>query len=212
MDPSKSEYYSNFLTNNKPIEINHNENEQQPISQITYDLFIKQTKEELFKNFFKNKTEITTEKANQNKKSTRKSAAKEKIKIPKEILNQTTKNHVIDKKKKKELFEEIIKTNSNSLRSNPFVQEQKKQQEEEEREKKFESHNLEAYSAANIHLENEVEIKRNLLEKKHKDIILSNLPQILDTINNLIGENNEDGNKNFYFVKNKYEKILSEYS
>ena len=95
---------------------------------------------------------------------------------------------------KKELYEEIIRANSKSLRNNnPYlvdkeINEEEVENEEEEEEveetKKYNQNDLITKNAAEINLENEVENNRIELEKIHKQLIDNELPIIFEGINN----------------------------
>ena len=164
------------------------------ISQMTYSLFVNQTKDLLYTNFFKNKTE-TEQKPKKIFKEVKKTVA-------------VTKNKpTVDQTKKRELLEEIIKANSESIRQNNVVNQEIEEKQKKLEEKKFDLDNLATNQAADILLENEVEIRRRLLERKHEDIINANLPDIINSIEELVG----DGNS-FAFSHNKYEDIISQYS
>ena len=212
MDPkNNNEYFSKFLTpkqnlaprNNDPVPKNpppstKMEGTHSNISQMTYGFFINQTKDLLYKNFFKNKTEASQKPKNNFNPPDTKKTQRSKSK------NNTEK---IDKAKKKELLEEIIRANSESIRNNNFFKKDNTDgNSQKNEEKKFNLENLYPNQAASIHLENEIELRRKLLEKKHEDIINSNLPDIINSIEELVSDEN-----NFYFMKNKYSQILEEY-
>ena len=165
------------------------------ISQMTYSLFVNQTKDLLYTNFFKNKTE-TEQKP--------KKIFKQKVK---KTVAVTKNKPTVDQTKKRELLEEIIKANSESIRQNNVVNQEIEEKQKKLEEKKFDLDNLATNQAADILLENEVEIRRRLLERKHEDIINANLPDIINSIEELVG----DGNS-FAFSHNKYEDIISQYS
>ena len=165
------------------------------ISQMTYSLFVNQTKDLLYTNFFKNKTETE-----QKPKKIFKQEVKKTVAVTK---NKPT----VDQTKKRELLEEIIKANSESIRQNNVVNQEIEEKQKKLEEKKFDLDNLATNQVADILLENEVEIRRRLLERKHEDIINANLPDIINSIEELVG----DGNS-FAFSHNKYEDIISHYS
>ena len=221
-------YYNKFLNknnieiSNNKIDYNNNEEEfsnsfQQPpnISNITFENFIKQTGQMLSKDFNLVKQ---LEKKN---KTPNKNKLKSKY-INKNIFknNNNKKNKINSKEnkklkniKKKEFYEEIIKANSKAIREeNPFLENYNDNKNKSDNEifslepKKFLEENLNQNNEINLHLFNEIENKRQIIEKKHKEIINKNLPEILNDLNKLLNENE------FYFIKNKYEDILKEYS
>ncbi len=221
-------YYNKFLNknnieiSNNKIDYNNNEEEfsnsfQQPpnISNITFENFIKQTGQMLSKDFNLVKQ---LEKKN---KTPNKNKLKSKY-INKNIFknNNNNKNKINSKEnkklkniKKKEFYEEIIKANSKAIREeNPFLENYNDNKNKSDNEmfslepKKFLEENLNQNNEINLHLFNEIENKRQIIEKKHKEIINKNLPEILNDLNKLLNENE------FYFIKNKYEDILKEYS
>jgi len=225
MSHENLEYYSKFLTssnrsnfpkNNINFNISsptYNESitasvQQPEISNMTYNLFIKQNGDSLSQNYFKNKIEEKNEEKNKkNNKFNKKNIYAFK--------NNNSERLKKNNEKKKELLEEIIQANSKSIRSNnnfidekdnEFNNEEGKENLEFNELKKFNSDDLISNNVVEINLENEIENKRIDLEKKHKEIINNNLPVIYESINKLINDNN------FYFVKNKYEDILKEYS
>jgi predicted ABC-class ATPase len=222
-------YYNKFLNknnieiSNNKIDYNNNEEEfsnsfQQPpnISNITFENFIKQTGQMLSKDFNLVKQ---LEKKN---KTPNKNKLKSKY-INKNLFknnNNNNKNKINSKEnkklkniKKKEFYEEIIKANSKAIREeNPFLENYNDNKNKSDNEifslepKKFLEENLNQNNEINLHLFNEIENKRQIIEKKHKEIINKNLPEILNDLNKLLNENE------FYFIKNKYEDILKEYS
>ena len=222
-------YYNKFLNknnieiSNNKIDYNNNEEEfsnsfQQPpnISNITFENFIKQTGQMLSKDFNLVKQ---LEKKN---KTPNKNKLKSKY-INKNLFknnNNNNKNKINSKEnkklkniKKKEFYEEIIRANSKAIREeNPFLENYNDNKNKSDNEifslepKKFLEENLNQNNEINLHLFNEIENKRQIIEKKHKEIINKNLPEILNDLNKLLNENE------FYFIKNKYEDILKEYS
>ena len=225
MSHENLEYYSKFLTssnrsnfpkNNINFNISsptYNESitasvQQPEISNMTYNLFIKQNGDSLSQNFFKNKMEEKNEEKNKkNNKFNKKNFYAYK--------NNNSGRVKENNEKKRELLEEIIQANSKSIRSNnnyieekdnDFNNEEGKENLENNELKKFNSDDLISNNVVEINLENEIENKRIDLEKKHKEIINNNLPDIYESINKLINDNN------FYFIKNKYEDVLKEYS
>jgi hypothetical protein len=226
MSHENLEYYSKFLTSSNRSNVPKNNNinfnissptynesitasvQQPEISNMTYNLFIKQNGDSLSQNYFKNKIEEKNEEKNKkNNKFNKKNIYAFK--------NNNSERLKENNEKKKELLEEIIQANSKSIRSNnnfidekdnEFNNEEGKENLEFNELKKFNSDDLISNNVVEINLENEIENKRIDLEKKHKEIINNNLPDIYESINKLINDNN------FYFVKNKYEDILKEYS
>ena len=124
------------------------------ISQMTYSLFVNQTKDLLYTNFFKNKTETE-----QKPKKIFKQEVKKTVAV-------TKKKPTVDQTKKRELLEEIIKANSESIRQNNVVNQEIEEKQKKLEEKKFDLDNLATNQVADILLENEVEIRRRLLERK----------------------------------------------
>ena len=226
MSHENLEYYSKFLTSSNRSNVPKNNNinfnissptynesitasvQQPEISNMTYNLFIKQNGDSLSQNFFKNKMEEKNEEKNKkNNKFNKKNIYAFK--------NNNSERLKENNEKKKELLEEIIQANSKSIRSNnnfidekdnEFNNEEGKENLEFNELKKFNSDDLISNNVVEINLENEIENKRIDLEKKHKEIINNNLPDIYESINKLINDNN------FYFIKNKYEDVLKEYS
>ena len=226
MSHENLEYYSKFLTSSNRSNVPKNNNinfnissptynesitasvQQPEISNMTYNLFIKQNGDSLSQNFFKNKMEEKNEEKNKkNNKFNKKNFYAYK--------NNNSGRVKENNEKKRELLEEIIQANSKSIRSNnnyieekdnDFNNEEGKENLENNELKKFNSDDLISNNVVEINLENEIENKRIDLEKKHKEIINNNLPVIYESINKLINDNN------FYFIKNKYEDVLKEYS
>ncbi len=226
MSHENLEYYSKFLTSSNRSNVPKNNNinfnissptynesitasvQQPEISNMTYNLFIKQNGDSLSQNFFKNKMEEKNEEKNKkNNKFNKKNFYAYK--------NNNSGRVKENNEKKRELLEEIIQANSKSIRSNnnyieekdnDFNNEEGKENLENNELKKFNSDDLISNNVVEINLENEIENKRIDLEKKHKEIINNNLPDIYESINKLINDNN------FYFIKNKYEDVLKEYS
>ena len=214
-----SEYYNKFLTsknqNKKLSTINSGDNTnslsiQNEIPEITYNLYMQQAGESLSKEFYKTKL--------QEQSKTKKKYLKNK-KTSFNLKNNNTEKLKQNPKMKKELYEEIIRANSKSLRNNnPFLvekeinEEEVENEEEEEEEveeiKKYNENDLITKNAAEINLDNEVENNRIQLEKIHKELIDNELPIIFEGINDLVG-NKE--NTEFYFIKNKYDDILKDY-
>ena len=222
-------YYNKFLNknnieiSNNKIDYNYNNEDdysnsyQQPpnISNITFENFIKQTGQMLSKDF------NLVKKLEKKNKTPNKNKLKSKY-INKNIFknNNNNKNKINSKEnkklkniKKKEFYEEIIKANSKAIREeNPFLENYNDNKNKSDNEifslepKKFLEENLNQNNEINLHLFNEIENKRQIIEKKHKEIINKNLPEILNDLNKLLNENE------FYFIKNKYEDILKEYS
>ena len=229
-------YYNKFLNknnieiSNNKIDYNYNNNEddysnsyQQPpnISNITFENFIKQTGQMLSKDF------NLVKKLEKKNKTPNKNKLKSKY-INKNILkninnNNNNKNNRINSKenkklkniKKKEFYEEIIRANSKAIREdNLFFQNYNNNDNKNKIDneifslepKKFLEEDLNQNNEINLHLFNEIENKRQIIEKKHKEIINENLPGILNDLNKLLNENE------FYFIKNKYKDILQEYS
>ena len=229
-------YYNKFLNknnieiSNNKIDYNYNNNEddysnsyQQPpnISNITFENFIKQTGQMLSKDF------NLVKKLEKKNKTPNKNKLKSKY-INKNIIkninnNNNNNNNRINSKenkklkniKKKEFYEEIIRANSKAIREdNPFFQNYNNNDNKNKIDneifslepKKFLEENLNQNNEINLHLFNEIENKRQIIEKKHKEIINENLPGILNDLNKLLNEND------FYFIKNKYKDILQEYS
>ena len=228
-------YYNKFLNknnieiSNNKIDYNYNNNEddysnsyQQPpnISNITFENFIKQTGQMLSKDF------NLVKKLEKKNKTPNKNKLKSKYinkNIIKNINNNNNKNNRINSKenkklkniKKKEFYEEIIRANSKAIREdNPFFQNYNNNDNKNKIDneifslepKKFLEEDLNQNNEINLHLFNEIENKRQIIEKKHKEIINENLPGILNDLNKLLNENE------FYFIKNKYKDILQEYS
>ena len=226
-------YYNKFLNknnieiSNNKIDYNNNEEEfsnsfQQPpnISNITFENFIKQTGQMLSKDF------NLVKKLEKKNKTPNKNKLKSKYinkNILKNINNNNNKNNRINSKenkklkniKKKEFYEEIIRANSKAIREdNPFFQNYNNNDNKNKIDneifslepKKFLEEDLNQNNEINLHLFNEIENKRQIIEKKHKEIINENLPGILNDLNKLLNENE------FYFIKNKYKDILQEYS
>ena len=228
-------YYNKFLNknnieiSNNKIDYNYNNNEddysnsyQQPpnISNITFENFIKQTGQMLSKDF------NLVKKLEKKNKTPNKNKLKSKYinkNIIKNINNNNNNNNKINSKenkklkniKKKEFYEEIIRANSKAIREdNPFFQNYNNNDNKNKIDneifslepKKFLEENLNQNNEINLHLFNEIENKRQIIEKKHKEIINENLPGILNDLNKLLNEND------FYFIKNKYKDILQEYS
>ena len=228
-------YYNKFLNknnieiSNNKIDYNYNNNEddysnsyQQPpnISNITFENFIKQTGQMLSKDF------NLVKKLEKKNKTPNKNKLKSKYinkNILKNINNNNNKNNRINSKenkklkniKKKEFYEEIIRANSKAIREdNPFFQNYNNNDNKNKIDneifslepKKFLEEDLNQNNEINLHLFNEIENKRQIIEKKHKEIINENLPGILNDLNKLLNENE------FYFIKNKYKDILQEYS
>ena len=223
---------NNIEISNNKIDYNYNNNEddysnsyQQPpnISNITFENFIKQTGQMLSKDF------NLVKKLEKKNKTPNKNKLKSKY-INKNILkninnnnNNNNKNNRINSKenkkfkniKKKEFYEEIIRANSKAIREdNPFFQNYNNNDNKNKIDneifslepKKFLEEDLNQNNEINLHLFNEIENKRQIIEKKHKEIINENLPGILNDLNKLLNENE------FYFIKNKYKDILQEYS
>ncbi len=182
-------YYNKFLNknnieiSNNKIDYNNNEEEfsnsfQQPpnISNITFENFIKQTGQMLSKDFNLVKQ---LEKKN---KTPNKNKLKSKY-INKNIFknNNNNKNKINSKEnkklkniKKKEFYEEIIKANSKAIREeNPFLENYNDNKNKSDNEifslepKKFLEENLNQNNEINLHLFNEIENKRQIIEKKH---------------------------------------------
>ena len=213
-----SEYYNKFLTsknqNKKLSTINSGDNTnslsiQNEIPEITYNLYMQQAGESLSKEFYKTKLQ---EQSNPKKKYLKNKKTSFNLK------NNNSGKLKQNPKMKKELYEEIIRANSKSLRNNnPYlvdkeINEEEVENEEEEEEveeiKKYNENDLITKNAAEINLENEVENNRIELEKIHKQLIDNELPIIFEGINDLIGNKS---NTEFYFIKNKYDDILKDY-
>lgn len=226
MSQENIEYYSKFLTSSNRTNLvknnlNYNSssptfnesitgaNQQPEISNMTYNLFVKQGGGDLSKGYFKSKFQEQKEGKN----------IKKNNKINKRNIyaykNNNSGRLKENSQKKKELLEEIIQANSKSIRlnnNNYGKNDELNEDEEEEKEnledeiKRFNSDDLTSHNVVEINLENEIKNKRVELEKKHKEIINNNLPEIYNSINKLINDND------FYFIKNKYEEILKEYN
>ena len=226
MSQENIEYYSKFLTSSNRTNLvknnlNYNSssptfnesitgaNQQPEISNMTYNLFVKQGGGDLSKGYFKSKFQEQKEGKN----------IKKNNKINKRNIyaykNNNSGRLKENSQKKKELLEEIIQANSKSIRlnnNNYGKSDELNEDEEEEKEnledeiKRFNSDDLTSHNVVEINLENEIKNKRVELEKKHKEIINNNLPEIYNSINKLINDND------FYFIKNKYEEILKEYN
>ena len=215
-----SEYYNKFLTsknqNKKLSTINSGDNTnslsiQTEIPEITYNLYMQQAGESLSKEFYKTKLQ---EQSNPKKKYLKNKKTSFNLK------NNNSGKLKQNPKMKKELYEEIIRANSKSLRNNnPYLVENEVNEEEIENEeeqdveeeeviKKFNDDDLMLKNVAKINLENEVENNRIELEKIHKQLIDNELPIIFEGINDLIGNKS---NTEFYFIKNKYDDILKDY-
>ena len=213
-----SEYYNKFLTskgqNKKLSTINSGDNTnslsiQNEIPEITYNLYMQQAGESLSKEFYKTKLQEQSKPKKKNLKNKKTNF---------NLKNNNTEKLKQNTKMKKELYEEIIRANSKSLRNNnPFlvekeINEEEVENEEEEEEveeiKKYNDNDLISKNAAEINLENEVENNRIELEKIHKQLIDNELPIIFEGINDLVGNKS---NTEFYFIKNKYDDILKDY-
>ena len=228
------EYYSKFLTgkNNKKNINNNNKKlstinsgeitnslSQPEIPDVTYNLYIQQSGDCLSKEFYKNR--LKQQQLKTKKKYIKNNNNNKKNKIVNELKDNNSGKLKQNPKKKKEMYEEIIRANSQSLRTNnPYLieneynEEEKENENEEENEeiedeiKKFNDNELTSNNAAEINLDNEVENNRIQLEKIHKELIDNELPIIFEGINDLVG-NKE--NTEFYFIKNKYDDILKDY-
>lgn len=217
------DYYRKFLTTKEktddittPIQqttqkqttIITQEPSQQPqktdISQMTYSLFVNQTKELLYKNFFINKTSPPKPQ----KKQIQLKTINQKASTPDKKQIKKTKEINPNKEKKKELLEQIIKVNSDVIRPDNFYFQQKQYEFEEPKPKTFDLEKFKCNQEVAIQLENEVENKRRIIEKEHDEIINANVPDIVNSIEELI--NNPE--KPFYFVQPKYEKVIEEFS
>jgi len=220
---SNSEYYNKFLTSgnkngqSKKLstinsgEITNSLSIPADIPDITYNLYIQQSGESLSKEFYKNKLQ---EQQKPKKKFLK--SKKNKTNLKDNNSGKLKENT----KMKKELYEEIIRANSKSLRNNnPYLVENEVNEEEIENEeeqdveeeeviKKFNDDDLMLKNVAKINLENEVENNRIELERIHKELIDNELPYIFEGINDLIGNKK---NTEFYFIKNKYDDILKDY-
>ena len=218
------DYYRKFLTtkdkteeiaisNQQPTQkqttINTQDYSQQPqktdISQMTYSLFVNQTKELLYKNFFKNKTSPPKPQRKQNQFKT---IANKEITADKKQFSKKSNEINPNKEKKKEFLEEIIKVNSDVIRPTNFYFQQKQYEFEEPKPKRFDLEQFQCNQEVAVEIENEVENKRKLIEQEHEEIINANVPNIVNSIEELI--NNSE--KPFYFVQPKYDKLIEEYS
>ena len=228
---------NNIEISNNKIDYNDNNEDfsnsfQQPpnISNITFENFIKQTGQMLSKDFnLVKQLEKKNKTPNKNKlksKYINKNIFKNNINNNNNFnnnnFNNNNKNRINSKEnkklkniKKKEFYEEIIRANSKAIREdNPFFQNYNNNDNKNKIDneifslepKKFLEEDLNQNNEINLHLFNEIENKRQIIEKKHKEIINENLPGILNDLNKLLNENE------FYFIKNKYEDILKEYS
>lgn len=188
---------------------NNNQTNNVPkISQLTYGFFRNQTQEFLYKNYFKNKNDI--------KKQTCRS--KSNTKTPNNVninntnqskkIKEDNKNYI--KQRKKELLEEIIKANAEVIKKNPFLNINPEQFKFDDNINKFSNKNLLSENATTVNIKNEMEIKRQKVERIHEELIHGHLPTILGNIEMLIGTENKR-NDDFYFVKNKYKDIINDY-
>lgn len=99
--------------------------------------------------------------------------------------------------KKKEYYEEIIKANRECIRVNPFLSQN------DGNERKFEIENLNTDKVVEIEIENEVQIKREQTEQRHREILTAKIPEIFEKIR--LSE------KDKYFIKNKYQEALAKF-
>ena len=212
--------YNNINSNNidnYEEDLNSNLYQQPPnISNITFENFIKQTGQMLSKDFnLAKKLERQKESKTPNKNKLKSKYINKNIfknNNNNNVRNNSKENKKLKNIKKKEFYEEIIRANSKAIREdNPFFKNNKNKNKTDNEifslePKKFLEENLNQNNEINLHLFNEIENKRQIIEKKHKEIINKNLPEILNDLNKLLNENE------VYFIKNKYKDILQEYS
>ena len=94
------------------------------------------------------------------------------------------------------------------IRPTNFYFQQKQYEFEEPKPKRFDLEQFQCNQEVAVEIENEVENKRELIEQEHEEIINANVPNIVNSIEELI--NNSE--KPFYFVQPKYDKLIEEYS
>ena len=218
--------YNNINSNNidnYEEDLNSNLYQQPPnISNITFENFIKQTGQMLSKDFnLAKKLERQKESKTPNKNKLKSKYINKNIfknNNNNNVRNNSKENKKLKNIKKKEFYEEIIRANSKAIREdNPFFQNYNNNDNKNKIDneifslepKKFLEEDLNQKNEINLHLYNEIENKRQIIEKKHKEIINNNLPGILNDLNKLLNPENEN---EFYFIKNKYKDILKEYS
>ena len=172
---------------------------------MTYSLFVNQTEELLYKNFFKNKTSPPKPQKKQNQFKT---IANKEVTTDKKQFSKKSNEINPNKEKKKEFLEEIIKVNSDVIRPTNFYFQQKQYEFEEPKPKRFDLEQFKCNQEVTVEIENEVENNRKLIEQEHEEIINANVPNIVNSIEELI--NNSE--KPFYFVQPKYDKLIEEYS
>ena len=161
---------------------------------MTYGFFMNHTQESMSSYYFANKNN-PVKKVNKFKSSTKSVSSVNKSK------NSSKVNH----KKKKELLEEIITANSNSIKNNNFFKTDTDSN-STNRMKMFTIEKLYTNKEEDIQIENKIEKKRKEVIVIHNELINSHISGIMKSFEELISNNN----KNF-FIKNRYSELLEEY-
>lgn len=162
---------------------------------MTYGFFMNQVKQPLYSNYFANKNK-PIKKINKFKTSTKSVSS----------LNKSKNSSKVNHKKKKELLEEIIIANSNSIKNNNFFKIDNTEDASSNR-KMFTIEKLSANKEEDIQIENEIERRRNEIIKSHKELIDTYIPKIKNSLDEIVSKK-----KINCFIVNRYSAILEEYT
>ena len=162
---------------------------------MTYGFFMNHTKDSMSSYYFMNKNN-PMKKVNKFKSSTKSVSSMNKSK------NSSKVNH----KKKKELLEEIITANSNSIKNNNFFKTETDSN-LSNRMKMFTIEKLYTNKEEDIHIENKIERKRKEVIAIHNDLINSHISGIMKSLEEIITKK-----KSNFFIKNRYSELLEEYT
>lgn len=162
---------------------------------MTYGFFMNHTKDSMSSYYFMNKNN-PVKKVNKFKSSTKSVSSMNKSK------NSSKVNH----KKKKELLEEIITANSNSIKNNNFFKTETDSN-LSNRMKMFTIEKLYTNKEEDIHIENKIERKRKEVIAIHNDLINSHISGIMKSLEAIITKK-----KTNFFIKNRYFELLEEYT
>lgn len=162
---------------------------------MTYGFFMNHTKDSMSSYYFMNKNN-PMKKVNKFKSSTKSVSSMNKSK------NSSKVNH----KKKKELLEEIITANSNSIKNNNFFKTETDSN-LSNRMKMFTIVKLYTNKEEDIHIENKIERKRKEVIAIHNDLINSHISGIMKSLEEIITKK-----KSNFFIKNRYSELLEEYT
>lgn len=162
---------------------------------MTYGFFMNHTKDSMSSYYFMNKNN-PVKKVNKFKSSTKSVSSMNKSK------NSSKVNH----KKKKELLEEIIAANSNSIKNNNFFKTETDSN-PSNRMKMFTIEKLYTNQEEDIHIDNKIERKRKEVIAIHNDLINSYISGIMKSLEEIITKK-----KSNFFIKNRYSELLEEYT